>query len=63
MSRDVDMDILDAPAAREAEGAARHRPRRLRRTGGLRSMLGETTLSARQLIHPDAYIQAVLGVP
>jgi len=46
------MDILDAPAAREAEGAPRHRPRRLRRTGAMRSMLAETTLSARQLVHP-----------
>jgi porphobilinogen synthase len=52
MSRDADTDILDAAAAREAEETPRHRPRRLRRTGAMRSMLAETTLSARQLVHP-----------
>src|SRR3712207_2177357 len=52
MPRDVEMGILDAPVAQDAAGAARGRPRRLRRTGAIRSMLGETTLAPRHLVHP-----------
>ena len=51
MPRQVDAFTLDAPEAEEASGA-RARPRRLRRTSALRSMLGETALSARHLVHP-----------
>ena len=47
------MGILDAPAAGEVEATpGRARPRRLRRTAAMRSMLGETMLSVRHLIHP-----------
>ena len=52
MSRDADTDILDAPAAGVEAAGARPRPRRLRRAPALRSILGETTLAARHLIHP-----------
>ncbi|MFN2563756.1 MAG: porphobilinogen synthase [Gemmatimonadaceae bacterium] len=55
------MDILDAaPARTDATGAAR-RPRRLRRSSAMRSMLAETALSARQLIHP-LFVRAGRGV-
>lgn len=48
------MDIFDAIAERAGTGAkpTPSRPRRLRRSGPLRAMLAETTLSARQLVHP-----------
>ncbi len=60
MPREADTDILDAPDVR-AEGGARPRPRRLRRTAALRSMLGETAVSARHLIHP-LFVRAGRGV-
>ena len=52
MSRDAEMEMLDAPAARADTATTPPRPRRLRRTSALRSMLAETQLDARQLIHP-----------
>jgi porphobilinogen synthase len=59
MSRDADMDFLDVPA--RTTGASEPRPRRLRRTPAMRSMLAETRLSARQLIHP-LFVRAGRGV-
>jgi porphobilinogen synthase len=51
MQRDADTDFLETPIA-SSSAEARARPRRLRRTSAIRSMLAETGLSARQLIHP-----------
>ena len=61
MSRDVEMSILDAPTARADAAGVQPRPRRLRRSSAMRSMLAETTLSARQLIHP-LFVRAGRGV-
>ena len=60
MARDADTDTLDALAAR-GETGPRPQLRRLRRTPATRSMLGETTLSARQLVHP-LFVRAGRGV-
>src|SRR5688572_21900128 len=61
MSTNADMDFLDAPARATGAPEAQPRPRRLRRTPALRSMLAETQLSARQLIHP-LFVRAGRGV-
>ncbi len=61
------MGLLEAPAggadASDAGSArgARPRPRRLRRSSAMRSMLAETTLGAQQLIHP-LFVRAGRGV-
>lgn len=46
------MTLFDSPAVGNTTSDAVVRPRRLRRTAALRSMLSETRLSARQLVHP-----------
>jgi porphobilinogen synthase len=61
MSRDAEMDILDAPVVRAGATETQARPRRLRRSSALRSMLAETRLDARQLIHP-LFVRAGRGV-
>jgi porphobilinogen synthase len=61
MPADADMDFLEAPVARSDGPEAQPRPRRLRRTSAMRSMLAETRLSARQLIHP-LFVRAGRGV-
>ena len=62
MSRNADMDFLGAPEdVRAGAPEAQQRPRRLRRTSAIRSMLAETQLSARQLIHP-LFVRAGRGV-
>jgi porphobilinogen synthase len=52
MPKEADTGFLEAPVARSEPPKARARPRRLRRTAAMRSMLAETRLSAQQLIHP-----------
>ena len=44
--------MLESPSNTERTTEVVARPRRLRRTAALRSMLAETRLSARQLVHP-----------
>jgi porphobilinogen synthase len=61
MSRDADMDFLDAPVAHGGVAERQPRPRRLRRTSAMRAMLAETRLSAAQLIHP-LFVRAGRGV-
>jgi porphobilinogen synthase len=61
MSSDAEMDMLDAPAVRADARETQSRPRRLRRTSTLRSMLAETRLDTRQLIHP-LFVRAGRGV-
>jgi porphobilinogen synthase len=61
MSRNADMDFLGAPDVRAGASEGQPRPRRLRRTSAMRSMLAETRLSARQLIHP-LFVRAGRGV-
>jgi porphobilinogen synthase len=61
MTRDAETEMLDAPAAPVESTKASLRPRRLRRTPALRSMLAETQLDARQLIHP-LFVRAGRGV-
>ncbi len=51
MAREVDIGFLAAPVV-QTDGEAKPRPRRLRRSAALRSMLAETRLDVRQLIHP-----------
>jgi porphobilinogen synthase len=61
MSSNADMDFLDAPVVSAGPSEAQPRLRRLRRTSAMRSMLAETQLSARQLIHP-LFIRAGRGI-
>jgi porphobilinogen synthase len=55
------MDFLDAPSRATGTSEAQPRPRRLRRTSAMRSMLAETQLGARQLIHP-LFVRSGRGV-
>jgi porphobilinogen synthase len=55
------MDILDELAVQAGAPSPGTRPRRLRRTAALRSMLVETRLDVRQLIHP-LFVRAGRGV-
>jgi porphobilinogen synthase len=61
MSTDAEMGILEAPVVRAGPTETQPRPRRLRRSSALRSMLAETRLDARQLIHP-LFVRAGRGV-
>jgi porphobilinogen synthase len=55
------MDFLETPVARGTGAEGRQRPRRLRRTSAIRSMVAEAELSPRQLIHP-LFVRAGRGV-
>jgi porphobilinogen synthase len=61
MSEHADTEFLEATVASGGVSQASPRPRRIRRTAGLRSMLAETRLSVQHLIHP-LFVRAGRGV-